>query len=106
MIVLKNLAREFNADTRRLRAQLRPKFGNKRRWRWDEGNGDDAQELTNIRQFLSTIYGETTTVLPINSPAKAVIALTISTPSPHVNTLATAGSSSHHAGTPKRYGKA
>jgi AraC-like DNA-binding protein len=50
MIVLKDLAREFDMDPHKVRAILRDKFGEPRgrRWRWDE----DDRQLTEARKLL------------------------------------------------------
>ena len=57
MVLLKHLAQQFSADPRRLRAQLRKKFGKHTRWKWES---DNDPELIQIRKYLSTIYGEST----------------------------------------------
>ena len=52
MIVLKNLANEFNQDPYSLRMRLRKQFGIRRRWRWDEADPLDAHHLKEVREFL------------------------------------------------------
>lgn len=48
MIVLKQLAREFDMDPYKLRMTLRNEFGVRRRWRWEEEDPD----LKKVRAFL------------------------------------------------------
>lgn len=48
MIVLKQLAREYDIDPYKLRAILRDEFGVRRRWRWEE----DEPDLKKVRAFL------------------------------------------------------
>lgn len=48
MIVLKQLAREFDVDPYKLRMMLRTEFGVRRRWRWEE----EDQDLKKVRVFL------------------------------------------------------
>lgn len=48
MIVLKQLAREFDMDPYALRMKLRKQFGVRRRWRWEEND----PQLKAARDFL------------------------------------------------------
>lgn len=76
MILLKHLAQKYKADPRRLRAQLRKKFGKRPRWRWE--NADDP-ELVQIHAYLSKIYGANIAGSPANTSGSRVN----STRSPH-----------------------
>jgi len=61
MIVLKNLAREFEIDAHKLRAILREQFGQHKRWRWPD---DKDQELIKIRAFLKARPSRSTRKTP------------------------------------------
>jgi len=52
MIVLKNLARDFDMDPYRLRQLLRTQFGKRRRWRWNPDIPEDQAALKEVRDFL------------------------------------------------------
>lgn len=49
MIVLKNLARDYDIDPYALRMKLRKKFGIRRRWRWPD---ESDPHLIQVREYL------------------------------------------------------
>lgn len=99
MICLKHLAQEFEADPRRLRAQLRKKFGKHPRWKWEN---EDDPELIQIRKYLSKIYGQSTS----GSPPSTSGSRKRSTRSLPDGMLADRILKSHALETPMRYGRA
>lgn len=56
MIVLKNLARDYDIEPYTLRMKLRKKFGIRRRWRWPD---EDDPHLKKVREYLKESIANT-----------------------------------------------